>query len=267
MGNYGFLKNSMDLSNFKKVIARSKELGIYKIDTAFKYNLNEVFLDLIKENFKIYTKIQLNKMSIKEIKTTVDKFIFNSNVDKIEGLYIHDPENLNKKEYIDKYFYLFDLKEKGKINKIGISLNDKSEYELVSELKLPDIFQIPYNVFDNRFEKIINYLIHNDKEIFIRSVFLQGVALSSGKNIKNKLFSNHLKKWIKYNNNNVLNCLKNSIINIAYLNLKNKKKLNYVLGFNNYLHFQNFIEILNDEIYEIPSFTINDEYFINPTKW
>ena len=69
------------------------------------------------------------------------------------------------------------LKSEGKIEKIGISLYYPSELEYIIENKIDiDIIQVPYNVFDRRFEQHFPVLIKLGIELFVRSVFLQGLV-------------------------------------------------------------------------------------------
>ena len=63
------------------------------------------------------------------------------------------------------------------IEKIGLSLYYPSELEYIIENEIDaDIIQVPYNIFDRRFEQYFPVLKKMGTEIFVRSVFLQGLV-------------------------------------------------------------------------------------------
>ena len=79
---------------------------------------------------------------------------------------------------------LKNLKNKGIIKKIGISIYNPKELDLVFNILNPDIVQTPYNLFDRRIEYSgwINKLFQQNIEIHSRSVFLQGLLLKNKMN-------------------------------------------------------------------------------------
>ena len=76
------------------------------------------------------------------------------------------------------------LKEKALINKIGVSIYKVEELEYLLSREIPfDIIQIPYNIFDQRFKEHFLGLKERSIEIYVRSVFLQGLFLMDIKEI------------------------------------------------------------------------------------
>ena len=81
--------------------------------------------------------------------------------------YLDDPKVISE---------LIRLKKKGTISKIGFSLYYPREAVLLVEKAVPiDIIQVPYSVFDQRFEEVFDLVLSKNIEIHARSVFLQGL--------------------------------------------------------------------------------------------
>lgn len=147
------------------------------IDTASAYgNAEEVlgFNDL--NNFKIISKFmpqeENNSISF-QLKTSLEKL----NVDSLYGYLAHRPVSLldNQKQWEE----LLVLKQENKVRKIGFSLNEPKELDLLLDNgMIPDLIQVPYNYFDNRFKDILIDLKSKGCEIHTRSAFLQGLFFS-----------------------------------------------------------------------------------------
>ena len=68
------------------------------------------------------------------------------------------------------------LKNKGLVSKIGFSLDFPREIDELKKMKIkPDLIQIPYNIFDQRFADKFPALKDDGVEIHARSAFLQGL--------------------------------------------------------------------------------------------
>ena len=81
-----------------------------------------------------------------------------------------------------------DLKERGKLKKIGFSLYSPSELEILLTDDVPfDLVQFPYNVFDRQFEPYLELLHKRGVEIHVRSTFLQGVFFMVRERLPEKL--------------------------------------------------------------------------------
>ena len=84
---------------------------------------------------------------------------------------------------------MLELKKKGVINKIGVSLH--SNNDMIDVLKNQDIelIQLPYNLFDNKNkrEKVILKAKKLGVEIHTRSTFLQGLFFKDLASIEGEL--------------------------------------------------------------------------------
>jgi aryl-alcohol dehydrogenase-like predicted oxidoreductase len=76
------------------------------------------------------------------------------------------------------------IKEHKKAVKIGFSLYYPAEAEYIMQNNIPcDIVQVPYNIFDQRFRNLFPDLKARGIDIYIRSVFLQGLFFINPKEL------------------------------------------------------------------------------------
>ncbi len=153
------------------ILNYAKEVGIDVLDTASAYGTSEKVLgknDLF--DFKIVSKFLLQNSISKQLKESLQ----NLNVHSLYGYMAHRPMEVADNPAV--WNQLIQLKEQGRIKKIGFSFNEVHEIENILSLGIiPDIIQVPFNYFDNRFEPYIIDLKEQGCEIHIRSVFLQGL--------------------------------------------------------------------------------------------
>ena len=163
-------------SEVSVILNESIQSGIKVLDTAYAYGDSEqVIGNYVKEHgnvFKIISK--LPKCDPKDVKNIFESSLKRLGVDSLYGYMCHSFQH--HKDNPEIWDILRDLKSDGKIEKIGISLYYPSELEYIIENKVDvDIIQVPYNVFDRRFEQYFPVLKKLDIELFVRSVFLQGL--------------------------------------------------------------------------------------------
>ena len=195
---YG-IKNGNGLSSSKinKIFNILKKNKLRNIDTAFSYREVEKKLGYQNlKNFFIYSKIPRVPEKCKNIEEWLDGVIKKSLSDlrlkTFEGIYLHHPEDLLKKNGDILYKNLLNLKESGVVKKIGVSIYSYLTLDKVLNKYRFDVVQLPFNIFDRRlltnkyFQKIKNKKI----EIHTRSIFLQGLLLKDYKKIPK-----YFKKW------------------------------------------------------------------------
>jgi aryl-alcohol dehydrogenase-like predicted oxidoreductase len=153
------------------ILKMASKNGIKYIDTASAYGTSEQVLgENNLEGFNIISKF----MPDGNIKDQFEKSLSNLKVDTLYGYLAHRPMSLLEDK--NQWEALKRLKEEGKVAKIGFSLNTPSELEMLLENKMqPDLIQVPYNYFDNRFQDLMVELKNDGCEIHSRSAFLQGL--------------------------------------------------------------------------------------------
>lgn len=187
-----FRDKKLSFQEFRNILNTCHKKKIKYIDTAEKYKNSHSFIGrLNKKRFKIITKLNFNnsKKNIeKTIRFKIDKYLKELKVKKINGILLHDENLLLKKNGSAIFNTLDELKNKKKIDMIGVSFYETHKLiKSLKEYKL-DFIQVPYNIFDNRFfsKKIIKIIKKKNIEVHVRSIFLRGFLLSESKLIKKK---------------------------------------------------------------------------------
>ena len=149
--------------------------GITNLDTSSAYGNAEYILGKVlsasDSSFQIISKYP---ESGKSVATVLDQTLTDLHVSSVYGYLLHHFRVYQNNPEIWKEF--LDLKERGKLKKIGFSLYSPSELEILLTDDVPfDLVQFPYNVFDRQFEPYLELLHKRGVEIHVRSTFLQGV--------------------------------------------------------------------------------------------
>ena len=177
----------MDYDDIKK-LSSFKKIGIHGIDTARDYPNSEKLIGKYFSNNKglnIFTKLSNKIDNLKEdsqinnfLKNSINKSRQNLKPFKIQCLYVHNLSNdveLNLKIFKNLFF----LKNKYKINKIGLSITNLKDIDFIINSKLKkyiDIVQLPHSFVDQRLnKKNINVLKKYKITVIFRSIFLQGL--------------------------------------------------------------------------------------------
>jgi len=183
--NYG-ISNSAGQTTQQEVVTILKSslvFGLNVLDTAFMYGTSEEVLGNtgLNSQFKIISKYPVPEAGLK-IADYLQKSLNRLQVGSLYGYLAHSADSLleNKLEWIE----LKNLKATGLVSKIGYSLYSPEQLKnLLSREMIPDLVQVPYNVFDRRFEPWFGILKNNNVEIHTRSSFLQGLLLVDPKEL------------------------------------------------------------------------------------
>ena len=152
------------------------EAGIRFADTAAGYGDAEARLAPWAKEFAITTKVK-GSGSI-PIPIQISESLARLGVDKIRGCLIHDWSSLTDQEAMVATKALKEVKEQGKIEKIGISAYDEQDLQrALAIFGTVDAVQVPVSILDRRLigSDSIDALVAQGCEIQARSVFLQGL--------------------------------------------------------------------------------------------
>ncbi len=195
--NYG-IKNTISSANLNSLDQ------IFKIcdgvDGAEKYLWDKNDLRILKKHIgkSNFTKIDITSYSLEEIVKIIQIHSNKDSISYLRGIYIHNEVN---SETIDLYNkYRFHLKSRFDI-KLGFSVYKQNEIDLITTNNLEtDIIQMPRNF---NVEIDLSELNKTNCEIYLRSIFLQGIYFTDIKN--------------KFNHNTIsnINNQKNFLISIA----------------------------------------------------
>ena len=163
---------------------------------------------------------------------------------------------------------MINLKDKGLVKKIGISVYSPKQLDKIFLDYDFDIVQAPLNIIDRRLEESgwLSKLNKMNIEIHIRSVFLQGLLLLAKNNIPKKfnrwslLWSN----WEKYTYQNSINPIEACL---SYP-LKFAEVDRVIVGAQNIGQLKEIINASNASLaITPPDISSNDEHLINPGNW
>ncbi|MGO2129608.1 MAG: aldo/keto reductase [Pseudoalteromonas prydzensis] len=176
--NYGISNTvgQVKTDEIKRILSLALDAGITVVDTASAYGSSEKNIGQsgLSQALSIVTKV-----SNENVHEQVINSLKNLNCETLDAVLFHDCKLLLGASGGDYFSQLEQLKAKGIIKRIGVSVYTPKEFELLSEKFNLDLVQAPVNWLDQRFmqPKIINMLIEKNIKLHARSIFLQGLLL------------------------------------------------------------------------------------------
>lgn len=249
--------------------------GMQNLDTASAYGDSEnVIGEFLRENggeFDIISKIpRIAEYKAGEIRKLINGSLSNLRQTQLYGYLIHRFDDYLENNSL--WEEMQSLKSENLIKKIGFSLYSPNELETLFDQKVDfDILQIPYSVFDRRFEKYFDILKSKNIEIHARSIFLQGLAFLDPDNLEGVLIkaetSLRALQKLSIQNNVPVNAL---CLNFVLMNPLVDKVL---IGVDGLSQLKDNIKNLEDmihvkEIYiQLKKLNIEDEEVLLPYRW
>ena len=174
-----------DTKMVSEILDEAFKGGISILDTSAAYGNAEEILGNVKaaEKFQIISKYPKCNKTVRE---TFESSLNNLRCSKLYGYLLHHFSVYTENKDVWKDF--IKLKDEDKVEKIGFSLYDPHELDLIIKDGIPfDLIQIPYNIFDRQFEQYFEILKEKNVEIHVRSTFLQGLFFKDRNALPNKL--------------------------------------------------------------------------------
>lgn len=249
------------------------ENSIDTLDTAIAYGESEACLGEIgTQSFKVVTKLP----AVPEDDTDVSKWV-NQQLSEslsrlgctsIYGLLLHRPEQLLGPNGEELYKALQTLKDKGQVQKIGVSIYSPDELNALMPRYHFDLVQAPFNLVDQRLSSSgwMRRLKDFDVEIHTRSLFLQGLLLMRKAEIPAKFlpWDRLWQTWHKWLDDHSVSavqaCLAFSLsfpeIDRVVVGADSKKQLAQIID-----------AAKPHRIIDIPNLKCADENLINPARW
>jgi aryl-alcohol dehydrogenase-like predicted oxidoreductase len=258
------------------ILREAYKSGIQILDTAESYGdahkIISEFHKISNIRFKIITKYSPEITEYPD--DLIDRINFhcsNFNINYLECYMFHSLNDFIN--YVkEKRNTLKELKRLGIIKKIGVSIYENNELEILFNYSEVDLIQLPFNLLDNESKRkeVIVKARKRGIEIHTRSVFLQGLffkdlAKLSGNLLDLKYYLNFLKEYVKNSSfsmaafalNYPLNKVSIAILLIGVDSLKQLK--NNI----NYIEKMNFRSIYKD----IDLMNVNTDKLLNPSNW
>jgi aryl-alcohol dehydrogenase-like predicted oxidoreductase len=187
-----------------EILSHASLAGMDTIDTAIAYGESEAVLGQVGvDNWRVVSKLPAFPAAEENVadwvQNTIDASILRLKLSKLYGVLLHCPSQLRSPSGNLLYQALLNLKKQGKVDKIGISVYEPAELDLLLSTYDFDIIQIPFNVLDQRFATSgwLNRLSQQGTEIHARSAFLQGLLLMQAKH-RPVMFNRWAPLWQKW---------------------------------------------------------------------
>lgn len=281
--DYGFTKRKTQ-DEVNSILQTANDNGITLIDTAREYGDSEEkignFMDNFNSNFVIATKLRLiddlNNLNYTNLKNN----IYNSVEESLDKLQLNKIPILQLHQTVDEIYKNDDfwvvikqLKEDNLIDLFGVSVYElpETKYMLENQGDSIDFFQIPYNIFDRRFEDIQKQLDENNIGLISRSTFLKGIIPCAIEDVPKGLeeikpFKEELFKVANECNVSVADLASvfvyyNDFINSTILGVDSPEELE-----SNIKSINRFDKIFFENI-DFDILRVNNDYLIDPRKW
>jgi len=266
--NYGVTNQNgqVAIEEVKSILNFAKDNGIDTLDTASGYGNSEQVLGKVGvDDCQIITKTASLKNGINAVIKGFYQSLESLNKKAVDGLLIHDINEVSGKEFNDLFRKLNELKQQGLVNKIGFSTYTPEQVDFLLENFDFDIVQLPFNVFDNRLIQggQLKALKNRGIEVHARSVFLQGVLLDFNS------LSNYFLKWngqfdayqaiVKDSGLSLLEYSLNFVLN-------NKEIDKVLVGVNSKGQLKEIVQSVKSQS-NINAYTVNDVNLLNPSLW
>jgi len=267
-------------SEVKEILQYALKKGIKTLDTAPLYgNSEEIIGNFIHDNngkcFDIVTKTPHFKSGCidnKQINKFIETFNLSQKIlgqESIYGLLVHNCDDLFLPGGEKLFKVMTELKESGAVKKIGVSVYDSEQIDIVLDNYPVDLVQLPVSIIDQRLVKSghLDKLKKLGVEIHARSIFLQGLLLMPLNSIHP--WFNPIQETLKMIHKEA------EKQNISVLQLA-MDFVNSIDEIDKIVTGVNSLEQLSEIINISPSFidknklhnlSINDPIFLNPSNW
>ena len=268
---YGaFSKGILTDKQVKNLTSSAASFGFDFIDTAPTYGDSEEVIGRIKPKQNIATKVTVDTSNYSSIIKSIDRSRRNTGVESLDLVFIHNWDVLSDSEKSISANILHTCTADQTINRWGFST-----YEVTELMKIENhgwsnlMVQINSNILDQRILEFESFLGSEDfrklnTEIWVRSVFLQGVLLDQSP--KNP-FIDH-RDVVKF-----FSVCREFNVSPIEMSLAYIRKLDFVdrvvLGIENDLQLKEITRAFQGEIPQtnLKHVASRDDKLIDPRKW
>ncbi|MCG8523333.1 MAG: aldo/keto reductase [Pseudomonadales bacterium] len=171
----------------QEILDVARDLGVDILDTAAAYGNSEQVLGRAGiGDFKVVSKVPPGEVYAQAprqwIENCIHQSLENLECNSLYGLLLHRPLELLEPNGERLYAALLSAKQKGLVEKIGVSVYGPEDLEKLNHFHF-DLVQAPMNILDRRLKNSgwLERLSLRGTEVHIRSAFLQGLLLMPDK--------------------------------------------------------------------------------------
>lgn len=186
-----------------EIIEAAMTEGITALDTSITYgsaeaeigryftNSNHDAKPIVITKFKIGARSSYDQKDVRdEIFRSIESSMRSLGLTKIPVYLLHQDKNQNLERLVQPLSnVLQEIRERGLVDIVGISSYGPEDVDIVLDHDIFGAVQIPINILDQRLMKSdkLRHLQEQDKIVFARSVFLQGLFFMDRNEIPEKL--------------------------------------------------------------------------------
>lgn len=257
----------------KAMLKLAESNGIDMLDTAIAYGESETCLGEVGiEGFNVVTKLPSVPDSCADVggwvRAQMNGSLARLGVRSVYGLLLHRSEQLLNENGKELYLALQDLKEKGLVRKIGVSIYSPIDLELIITLFRLDLVQAPFNLVDRRLQSTgwLKRLKDEGVEIHTRSVFLQGLLLMPQLAMPPKfaLWREVWSKWYQWLSERNISAVEACLsYPLAFPEIDR-----VIVGVDSVKQLKQIVEVAaSGVVYNLPDLQCDSESLINPACW
>lgn len=130
----------------------------------------------------------------KDVKESIHSSLKLMHLKELDGFLFHTPEYIYREDIVEQ---MISCRKKGLVKHIGVSIYEVEHAIDAAKMDWVDYIQVPYSVFDQRVANSDFFKLaeQNNKTIFARSAFLQGLSLMELSDIPERI--EHAKEDLK----------------------------------------------------------------------
>jgi aryl-alcohol dehydrogenase-like predicted oxidoreductase len=260
------LSGQVTIDEVRSILTFAKNNKINTLDTASGYGNSEQVLGRCGvNNYQVITKTISLENSVDKVIDGFYESLENLGQKQVEGLLVHDINNIKNKRFDALFSKLNELKQQGLIKKIGFSTYTPEQVNFLLKNFDFDLIQLPFNVFDVRLIEggQLQALKKKNIEIHARSVFLQGVLLDFD-NLSD-YFLTWKRQFMEYQamvKNSGLSLLEYAL-NFA-LSIQEIEKI--LVGVNSENQLREIVQAVKNQV-SLEACPIDDINLLNPSLW
>lgn len=261
-------------SQIQAILQFGFQAGLRTLDTAVAYGESEEQLGRSDvSSWEVITKLPAYPcVAAGKIATWVEENLKGSlqrlRLSQVSGLLFHRSEDLLGPHGADLWAAARNLKERGWIKKLGVSVYEPKVLKILLHKYPLEIVQLPLNPLDRRFLEngFMEELKKRHVEIHARSVFLQGLLLLSPPTL-HPFFGRWqplLNRWHSWA------CEKPRTPLLACINFCKEMLLvdRFIIGVDNTKQLEQIFEaLLVDKSERTPNFNCQDPDLLDPGRW
>lgn len=255
------------------ITSRARMAGMDTLDTAIAYGDSEQCLGEVGvDDWRVVTKLPGLAENSPDVAAWVAGQVHSSlgrlGVKRLYALLLHRATDLLSVHGKELYDSLQRLKERGFIQKIGVSIYSPEDLDAIVGKYPIDLVQLPFNVIDRRVKTTgwLTRLKEHDIEVHARSVFLQGLLLMSQQDRPKKFqhWNNLWKTWHSWLLHHAIGPLEASI---GYV-LAQPEIDRIIVGVDSASHLEQILQVAKVLDLEPPAeLSVEEEMLINPSQW